>query len=208
MKSYNLILVSLCLVHSSCSSLERVHYYEVSKQDTHQIPEISYEPEIVIHQRYRKDVGLTYKRSSHFFSKDDVKQIVISVNYFSDNIAWGPLFLPLIPYLGSNFTIDKSQKLHIYLRAWATGPFYKKDEPALPQLVIVTKNKGVMSPIKVETSQYGYVKFTYDTTVEETPVFHIRQASVSLGEEILKIPDLKFVFSHSLNYEWMVQMGP
>lgn len=206
-KYYSLITFLSFFMISSCSSLERAHYYSVSKTDHSNQPEISYTPEIILHHGYRKYVALTYKRQNRFLRKDNVQQIVIGANYFLNELAAGPPFLPVIPLLGSSFKISKKEKIEIFLKVGATGPFYRKmDKPFLPELVIVTKSKGALKPIKVDRFESG-LRLTYNTTIEEAPEFLIRENVVRLGGEILKIPRLKFVFDDSLHYEWMVPIG-
>lgn len=205
---YNSLITLLSfLMISSCSSLERAHYYKVSTTDHASQPQISYTPEIILHHGYRKYVALTYKRQNRFLGKDNVQQIVIGANYFLNQLAAGPPFLPIIPLLGSSFKMSKADKVEIFLQVGATGTFYKKmDKPLLPELVIVTKFKGAIRPLKVERFESG-IRLTYDTTIEESPEFLIRENVVRLGGETLKIPRLKFVFDNSLHYEWMVPIG-
>ena len=206
-KLYPLISLLFCLMISSCSSLERAHYYKVSSIDHESSPEISYSPEIVIHHGYRKYVALTYKQKGRFLWANDVQQVVISVNYFFNQLAAGPIFLPVIPLLGSSFKINKNEKIELFLQYGATGPFYNKlEKPVLPELVIVTKSRGVLTPMKVERFESG-LRLIYDTTIEETPEFLIRENVLRLDRETLKIPRLKFVFDDSLHYEWMVPIG-
>lgn len=192
---------------SSCSSLERAHYYNVSNVDHSSQPEISYTPETVLHHGYRQYVALTYKRQKRFLGKDNVQQIVIGANYFLNQLAAGPPLLPVIPLLGNSFEMNKKKNVEILLQVGATGPFYDKmDKLSLPDLIIVTKSKGAMKPIKVERFKFA-LRLTYDTTIEEAPEFLIRENVVRFGGETLKIPRLKFVFDNSLHYEWMAPIG-
>jgi hypothetical protein len=201
-----IILISLFMI-SGCSSLERAHYFKVSETDHLNQPDISYTPESILHHGYRKHIALTYKRKNRFWWKDDVQQVVISANYFLNQLSWGPPFLPVIPLLGSVSKINKNERLELSIRYGATGPFYDKmDKPELPVLLIITKSKGVIRPIKVDRYESG-LRLTYDTTIGETPEFLIRENIVKLGKESLRIPGLKFVFDSSLNYQWMVPIG-
>ncbi len=161
----------------------------------------------MIHHGYRKYVALTYKQKGRFLWANDVQQVVISANYFLNQLAAGPIFLPIIPLLGGPFKINKNEKIELFLQDGATGPFYNKmEKPVLPELVIVTKSRGVLAPMKVERFKSG-IRLIYDTTIEETPDFLIRENVLRLSGETLKIPKLKFAFDDSLHYEWMVPIG-
>lgn len=150
---------------------------------------------------------LLLTKKGRFIWANDVQQVVIRVNYFLNQLAAGPVFLPIIPLFGNHFKINKNEKIELFLQYGATGPFYNKmEKPVLPELVIVTKSRGLLGPMKVERFESG-IRLIYDTTIEETPEFLIRENILRLGKETLKIPRLKFVFDGSLHYEWMVPVG-
>ena len=200
--------MSVAIVISACSTLNRYNYYKANVDQLTSYPQVS---------QSSARVTLVYKNDPRsIFQRPHQQLIVIGVSDYSRFVyTFGPIFVPIIPIfnLGGDRPLDLSNKIRIQI-GFSSDKIYPETLKKLPELFIKAIDGRILKPEPFQEADLNqqtqaFVIYTYDAKINENPNFILQASEVLMSNgSILKIPEMKFELASELQVNWNEQIAP